>query len=161
MCEYFADNKKLKGRFIKIMNFTRKAEADWNGGIIDGKGTVKLGSGAFEGAYSFQSRFGDDTKATNPEELIAAAHAGCYTMALSGNLGKAGYKPKNIHTTANVKIEKQGDGFVIPNIDLVTEADVEGIEDEEFQKIAEETKKTCPVSQVLAGAEISLKASLV
>ncbi len=143
------------------MNFTRKADAEWNGGIMDGKGTVKLGSGAFEGAYSFQSRFGDDTKATNPEELIAAAHAGCYTMALSGNLGKAGYKPKNIHTTARVKIEKQGDGFVIPNIDLVTEADVEGIEDEEFQKIAEETKKTCPVSQVLAGAEISLKASLV
>jgi len=142
------------------MNFTRKADAEWNGGIMDGKGTVKLGSGVFEGAYSFQSRFGDDTKATNPEELIAAAHAGCYTMALSGNLGKAGYSPKNIHTTANVKIEKQGDGFVIPNIDLITEAEVEGLEDEEFQKIAEETKKTCPVSQVLSGAEISLEAKL-
>jgi osmotically inducible protein OsmC len=142
------------------MHFTRKAEADWNGGIIDGSGKVKLGSGAFEGAYSFQSRFGEDTKATNPEELIAAAHAGCYTMALSGNLGKAGYSPKNIHTTANVKIEKQGDGFVIPNIDLTTVAEVEGLEDEEFQKIAEETKKTCPVSQVLSGAEISLNATL-
>ncbi len=91
------------------MNFTRRADADWNGGIIDGKGTVKLGSGAFEGAYSFKSRFSDDKeqKATNPEELIAAAHAGCYTMALSGNLGKAGYAPKNIHTTANVKIENK------------------------------------------------------
>ena len=144
------------------MNFTRKAEANWDGGIMDGKGTVKLGSGAFEGAYSFKSRFSEDEQtATNPEELIAAAHAGCYTMALSGNLGKAGYKPTNIHTTANVKIEKQGDGFVIPNIDLVTEAKVDGIEDEEFQKIAEETKKTCPVSQVLSGADISLKASLV
>lgn len=142
------------------MHFTRKAEADWNGGIMDGNGKVKLGSGAFEGAYSFQSRFGEDTKATNPEELIAAAHAGCYTMALSGNLGKAGYSPKNIHTTANVKIEKQGDGFVIPNIDLSTVAEVEGLEDEEFQKIAEETKKTCPVSQVLSGAEISLNATL-
>ena len=142
------------------MNFTRTANAEWNGGIMDGKGTVKLGSGAFEGAYSFQSRFGDDTKATNPEELIAAAHAGCYTMALSGNLGKAGYQPKNIHTTANVKIEKQGAGFVIPNIDLKTTAEVEGISDEEFQKIAEETKKTCPVSQVLSGAEISLDAKL-
>ena len=143
------------------MNFTRKAEANWDGGIIDGKGKIKLGSGAFEGAYSFKSRFSEDEQtATNPEELIAAAHAGCYTMALSGNLGKAGYKPTNIHTTANVKIEKQGDGFVIPNIDLVTEATVEGIKDEEFQKIAEETKKTCPVSQVLSGAEISLKASL-
>ncbi len=142
------------------MHFTRKADAEWNGGIMDGEGTVKLGSGAFEGAYSFQSRFGEDTKATNPEELIAAAHAGCYTMALSGNLGKAGYTPKNIHTTANVKIEKQGDGFVIPNIDLITEASVDGIDDEEFQKIAEETKKTCPVSQVLSGAEISLNAKL-
>ena len=144
------------------MNFTRKAEADWNGGIMDGRGKVKLESGAFEGAYSFKSRFSEDEdqKATNPEELIAAAHAGCYTMALSGNLGKAGYSPKNIHTTANVKIEKQGDGFVIPNIDLITEAEVEGLEDAEFQKIAEETKKTCPVSQVLSGAEISLDAKL-
>lgn len=144
------------------MKFTRKAEADWNGGIIDGNGKVKLGSGAFEGAYSFNSRFSDDKeqKTTNPEELIAAAHAGCYTMALSGNLGRAGYTPKNIHTTARVKIEKQGDGFVIPNIDLVTEAEVEGIKDDEFQKIAEETKKTCPVSQVLSGAEINLQAAL-
>lgn len=142
------------------MKFTRKADADWNGGITDGKGTVKLGSGAFEGGYSFQSRFGDDTAATNPEELIAAAHAGCYTMALSGNLGKAGYEPKHIHTTAKVKIEKQGEGFVIPNIDLETEASVDGISDEEFQKIAEKTKKTCPVSQVLSGAEISLNAKL-
>jgi len=142
------------------MHFTRKADADWNGGIMDGKGKVKLGSGAFEGAYSFQSRFGDDTVATNPEELIAAAEAGCFTMALSGNLGKAGYTPKNIHTTASVKIEKKGDGFVIPNIDLQLTAEVDGISDDEFQKIAEETKKTCPVSQVLSGAEISLKAQL-
>lgn len=144
------------------MKFTRKAEADWNGGIKEGKGKVKLGSGAFEGAYSFESRFSDDKEqqATNPEELIAAAHAGCFTMALSGNLGKAGYEPKNIHTTAKVKIEKQDDGFVIPNIDLTTEAEVDGIEDGEFQKIAEETKKTCPVSQVLSGAEISLDAKL-
>ncbi len=142
------------------MHFTRKAEADWDGGIMDGKGNLKLGSGAFEGAYSFQSRFGDDTKATNPEELIAAAHAGCYTMALTGNLGRAGYTPTSVHTTASVKIEKRDAGFVIPNIDLVTEATVDGIEDEEFQRIAEETKKTCPVSQVLSGAEISLQASL-
>ncbi len=144
------------------MKFTRKAEADWKGSIKEGNGKVKLGSGAFEGAYSFQSRFSEDEdqKATNPEELIAAAHAGCFTMALSGNLGKAGYEPKNIHTTAKVKIEKEGEGFVIPNIDLETEAEVDGIKEDEFQKIAEETKKTCPVSQVLSGAEISLKATL-
>jgi osmotically inducible protein OsmC len=144
------------------MKFTRKAEADWNGSIIEGKGKVKLGSGAFEGEYSFNSRFTEDKeqRTTNPEELIAAAHAGCFTMALSGNLGKAGYEPKNIHTTAKVKIEKQDEGFVIPNIELETEAEVEGIENDEFQEIAEKTKKTCPVSQVLSGAEISLKASL-
>jgi len=144
------------------MQFTRKADADWDGGIMDGKGKVKLGSGAFEGAYSFKSRFSDDEeqKATNPEELIAAAHAGCYTMALSGNLGRAGFPPTHIHTTANVKIEKQDSGFVIPNIDLTTEAEVDGISEEEFQKIAEQTKETCPVSRVLSGAEISLKATL-
>ena len=144
------------------MKFTRKAEAEWQGSIQEGKGKVKLGSGAFEGAYSFQSRFSEDKdqKATNPEELIAAALAGCFTMALTGNLGKAGYTAKVINTTANVKIEKRESGFVIPNIDLETVAEVEGIEDEEFQKIAEKTKETCPVSQVLSGAEISLKASL-
>lgn len=139
---------------------TRKAEADWNGGIMDGKGNLKLESGAFEGAYSFQSRFGDDTKNTNPEELIAAAQAGCYTMALSGNLGRAGFEPTNIHTTAGVKIEKSGDGFHIPNIELETTATVPNLSNEEFQRIAEETKKTCPVSQVLSGAEITLKATL-
>ncbi len=144
------------------MKFTRKADAEWTGNIQSGKGKVALGSGAFEGAYSFDSRFSEDKeqRTTNPEELIAAAHAGCYTMALSGNLGKAGYEPINLHTTAKVKIEKQSEGFVIPNIDLETTAEVKGIEDDEFQKIAEETKKTCPVSQVLSGAEISLKATL-
>lgn len=142
------------------MNFTRKAEATWEGGIIDGKGHLKLGSGAFEGAYSFQSRFGDDGAATNPEELIAAAEAGCYTMALSGNLGRAGFEPKTIETKASVKIEKQGDGFVIPSIAVETVAEVPNISDEEFQRIAEETKKTCPVSVVLSKAEITLKATL-
>ncbi len=142
------------------MAISRTSEAKWEGDIIKGKGNIKLGSGAFEGAYSFDSRFGGETKKTNPEELIAAAHASCYTMALSGNLGKAGFEPKTIETKANVKIEKQGEGFVIPNIDLETVADVANISNEEFQKIAEETKKTCPVSQVLSGAQISLKAEL-
>lgn len=144
------------------MKFTRKADAEWQGGIMDGKGSIKLESGAYEGAYSFKSRFSEDEdqNATNPEELIAAAHAGCFTMALTGNLGRAGYQPKNVNTTASVKIEKQGDGFVIPNIELTTEAEVEGIDDSEFQKIAEKTKETCPVSQVLSGAKINLQASL-
>lgn len=138
----------------------RKADAVWNGGIIDGNGSLKLESGAFEGAYSFNSRFGDDTTKTNPEELIAAAEAGCYTMALSGNLGRAGYEPKTINTTASVKIEKKGEGFHIPSIEVETTAEVPNISEEEFQQIAEKTKQTCPVSMVLAGAEITLKATL-
>ena len=94
------------------MKFTRKAEADWNGSIMEGKGKVKLGSGAFEGAYSFKSRFSDDEQqATNPEELIAAAHAGCYTMALSGNLGKAGYEPKKHSHDGKRQNRKAGRGL--------------------------------------------------
>jgi osmotically inducible protein OsmC len=142
------------------MSIKRSSEAKWEGSIKDGKGNVRLGSGAFDGAYSFNSRFGDDTVATNPEELIAAAHAGCYTMALSGFLGRAGYEPSNIETKATVHLEKEGDGFVIPKIDLVTVASVPNIADEEFQQIAKTAKEKCPVSQVLAGAEISLDATL-
>ena len=142
------------------MSIKRSSEAKWEGSIKDGKGNIRLGSGAFDGAYSFNSRFGDDTVATNPEELIAAAHAGCYTMALSGFLGRAGYEPSNIETKATVHLEKEGDGFVIPKIDLVTVASVPNIADEEFQQIAKTAKEKCPVSQVLAGAEISLDATL-
>ena len=142
------------------MSIKRSSEAKWEGSIKDGRGNVRLGSGVFDGAYSFDSRFGDDTVATNPEELIAAAHAGCYTMALSGFLGRAGYEPSNIETKATVHLEKEGDGFVIPKIDLVTVASVPNIADEEFQQIAKTAKEKCPVSQVLAGAEISLDATL-
>lgn len=142
------------------MGIKRTSEAKWNGSIIDGNGNVKLGSGAFEGAYSFNSRFGDDTKATNPEELIAASHAACYSMALSGFLGRAGFQPVTVETKAIVHLEKEGDGFVIPSIDLETVVDVPNITDEEFQTIAKTAKEKCPVSRVLAGAEISLKATL-
>lgn len=142
------------------MSIKRSSQAKWNGSIKDGKGSVKLGSGAFEGPYSFNSRFGDDTVATNPEELIAAAHAGCYTMAFSGFLGRAGYEPTSIETTASVHLEKEGEGFVIPKIDLIMEASVPNIADEEFQQIAKTAKEKCPVSRVLAGAEITLEATL-
>ena len=138
----------------------RSSEAKWEGSIKEGKGNIRLGSGAFEGAYSFNSRFGDDTVATNPEELIAAAHAGCYTMALSGFLGRAGHTPVSIDTKAVVHLEKEGEGFVIPKIDLVTKARIADITDEEFQEIAKTAKEKCPVSRVLAGAEITLDASL-
>ena len=142
------------------MAIKRTSEAKWNGSITEGTGNIKLGSGAFEGAYSFNSRFGDDTKATNPEELIAAAHAGCYSMALTGFLGRAGHNPTSVETKATVHLEKKDDGFIIPNIDLETVAVVPGLTDEEFQTIAKTAKEKCPVSQVLAGAEISLNATL-
>lgn len=142
------------------MAINRRAEAQWNGSVVEGNGSVKLGSGAFEGEYSFNSRFGDDTKRTNPEELIAAAHAACFSMALSATLGKAGFTPVKIETKANVKLEKQGDAFVIPNIILETEAEVPNISEEDFQTYAKSAKENCPVSKVLAGAEITLNATL-
>lgn len=138
---------------------TRTGSAIWEGTLKDGKGKMKLGSGAFEGAYSFASRF-EDGKGTNPEELIGAAEAGCFSMALSLGLSKAGYSPKSISTTASVHIEKVGDGFRITSIDLNTEAKVPGIDEKTFIEQAEATKKNCPVSLALAGTQINLQAKL-
>ncbi|MDA8434002.1 MAG: OsmC family protein [Nitrospiraceae bacterium] len=137
----------------------RKAEAVWEGNLIKGKGTMKLGSGAFTGAYSFSSRFESGT-GTNPEELIGAAHAGCFSMAFSLFLEKAGFAPERIHTQAKVHIDKVGDGFKITVIELDTEAKVAGIDEKRFQELAEATKKGCPVSVALAATEIRLKARL-
>jgi osmotically inducible protein OsmC len=142
------------------MSIKRTAEAKWQGSVTEGKGSVKLESGAFEGPYSFNARFGDDTTMTNPEELIAGAHAGCFSMALSGALGRAGFTPTSIETKAFVHLEKQEAGFGIPRIDLVTEAEVPNISEDEFQKVAKGAKENCPVSRVLAGAEITLDATL-
>ncbi len=142
------------------MAINRKAEAEWNGNVAEGNGKIKLGSGAFEGAYSFNSRFGDDTKSTNPEELIAAGHAGCFSMALSSTLGKAGFAPTKIETKVTVKLEKQNETFTIPSIHVETEAEVLNISDKEFQTLAKSAKENCPVSKVLAGAEITLNAKL-
>jgi len=137
----------------------RTSDATWNGDLKSGEGTVRLGSGAFEGQYSFGSRFESGT-GTNPEELIGAAHAGCYSMALAAGLGAAGYSPTSVSTKADVHIDKVGDGFTITKIDLRTEATIAGIDDAAFQKIAEETKATCPVSRALASTEITLDAKL-
>ena len=142
------------------MVITRTARAVWDGPIEEGEGTISLGSGAFEGPYSFSSRFADGA-ATNPEELIAAAHAGCFAMALSGNLGRAGHEPKRIDVRAEVHLEKQGDGFAIPRIHLVCEAEVPGIDAVELMEVARRSKETCPLSQVLAGARITLDVELV
>jgi osmotically inducible protein OsmC len=142
------------------MTIKRTSESKWEGSIKEGKGHIRLGSGAFEGPYSFNSRFGDDTKPTNPEELIAAAHAGCFTMAFSGALGRSGYEASSIETKAVVHLEKEGEGFSIPRIDLIMEATIPNISNDEFQKIALSAKENCPVSKVLAGAEIGLEAIL-
>jgi len=138
----------------------RTAEAEWNGGLQDGKGTMKLGSGAFSGPYSFGSRFAD-ASGTNPEELIAAAHAGCFSMAFAAGLGKAGFSPKRVHTTAKATFEKKTDGFAITRIELDTEAEIPEIDEAAFQQQAEAAKKGCPVSRALTGVEITLKARLL
>src|SRR3982075_2484922 len=109
----------------------RTASAVWEGTLREGKGTVKLGSGAFEGAYSFASRFEEGT-GTNPEELIGAAHAGCFSMALAAGLTRAGFTPKRIHTTASVHIDKVGEGFEITKIELDSEAEVPKIDEAAF-----------------------------
>jgi osmotically inducible protein OsmC len=138
----------------------RQSSAVWEGTLKDGKGTMKLGSGAYEGSYSFASRFESGT-GTNPEELIAAAHAGCFSMALSAGLSKAGFTPERISTTARVHLEKTGDAFSITRIDLTCEARVPGIDQAAFLAQAEGAKANCPVSKVLAGAKISLDAKLL
>jgi osmotically inducible protein OsmC len=138
----------------------RKADARWEGSLQEGKGTMRLGGGAWEGPYSFASRF-EDGNGTNPEELIAAAHAGCFSMALSGALTRAGHAPDSVATTATVHLGRTDAGFRIQRIDLVTEASVPGLDDAAFQEVAKTAKETCPVSVALGGVgEITLQATL-
>lgn len=139
---------------------TRKAEAVWKGTLKEGQGTMKLGSGAFEGNYSFKTRF-QDGNGTNPEELIGAAHAGCYSMALSAGLAGEGFTPESVETHAEVKLEEDDGGFSIKEIQLNTEAKIPGIDEDTFNKHAEDAKKGCPVSKALAGVDIKLNAKLV
>lgn len=137
----------------------RTGSAVWEGTLKEGKGSMKLGSGAYEGPFSFLSRF-EEGKGTNPEELIGAAEAGCFSMALSSNLGKAGFTPTRISTTAKVNLQMVDGGPKITSIEVETEAEVPGINAEQFQELAEKTKKTCVVSVALAGTEIKLNAKL-
>jgi len=139
---------------------TRSASAVWEGDLKQGKGNIKLGSGAWQGNYSFSTRF-ESAPGTNPEELIGAAHAGCFSMALSNGLGKAGFKPDRISTTADVILEKVGEGFKITKILLKTEAKIPNIDEKAFREQAEGAKKNCPVSQALSATNIELDAKLV
>lgn len=138
----------------------RTSTAEWHGRVRDGGGRVSLGSGAFEGPYSFGSRF-EEEPGTNPEELLGAAHASCFSMALSLLLTEAGYTPTRIRTVAKVSIDHSGDSFGITHIDLVTEGDVPGLDPKSFSAHAEVARTTCPVSKALASVDISLKANLV
>ena len=143
------------------MAMIRIAEAAWEGTFRDGKGNMKLGSGAFEGAFSYHTRMEEEGPGTNPEELLAAAHAGCFSMSLSRRLSAAGHPPKRIHTEGRVHFDRAEDGYVISRIDLQTEAEVPGVNEQLFQEQAEAAKQYCPVSKALAGVEIGLKAKLV
>jgi len=137
----------------------RKATAEWTGDLMHGERKMSLGSGAFEGKFSFNTRMGDEP-GTNPEELIAAALAGCYSMALNATLEKQGTPATAVRSAAVVHFGKGESGFAISSIDLETNAVVQGITEEDFQQTAENVKETCPVSKALAAVPIRLNASL-
>lgn len=140
---------------------TRTASATWHGALADGHGTVSTATGSLSNLpYSFASRF-EEGSGSNPEELLAAAHAGCFAMAVSHALAQAGHPPTRAHAEARVHLHKAEDGFEIPRIELTLEAEVPGIAEEDFQRIAEEAKQGCPLSKVLQAAEIILDARLV
>lgn len=137
----------------------RNAQAVWKGDLQSGNGNVKLGSGAYDGQYSFKSRFEDGT-GTNPEELLGAAHAGCFSMALSAALSRQGFTVNSVDTTATVHLEKGESGFSIARIDLVTKGDVEGIDEAKFKQEAEAAKSGCIVSRALSAVPMTITASL-
>lgn len=138
---------------------TNKAHAVWNGNLKDGKGTMKMGSVEKEMAYNFSSRF-ENGEETNPEELIGAAHAGCFSMAFSMLLSDEGYEPKSVSTTAEVKLVKEDEGFRIKASHLKTEAEVPGIGEDLFKELAEKAKENCPVSKALSALEITMESTL-
>lgn len=138
---------------------TRSSSAEWSGNLARGNGTMSLGSGAFEGSYSFASRF-ESGEGTNPEELIAAAHAGCFSMALAAALSQAEHVPDSVETTAQVTIDSVDGTPTITRSELSTEVKVDGLDDAEFQELADGARSGCAVSRALAGVEITLAARL-
>ena len=128
--------------------------------MAEGGGRLGLGSGAFEGPFTLKARVEEDQPSANPEELIGAAHAGCFTMSLADQLSEAGHPPTELRTTARVRLEQRSEGFRITRITLSTEGEVPGVDDAEFQQLAERAKATCPVSLALAGTEIAVEARL-
>ncbi|OJF13830.1 OsmC family protein [Couchioplanes caeruleus] len=138
----------------------RTASARWSGNLTEGSGTVKTGKGGYEGNYSFKSRF-EEGEGTNPEELIGAAHAGCFSMAFSKALADEGFTPTSVETTAKVHMDKTDAGFSVTRIELETVGDVPNVDAGTFSKIAEAAKENCPISRLLSpGAQITLTATL-
>jgi len=138
----------------------RSSEASWQGTVPEGGGRIALGSGAFEGPFTLKARVEDVERATNPEELVAAAEAGCFTMSLANTLSEAGHAPADLRTTARVRLEQLDDGFRITQVELRTVGDVPGVDQETFTRLAEQAKATCPVSRALAATDITLEATL-
>jgi osmotically inducible protein OsmC len=138
----------------------RHAEAKWNGSLKEGSGHLKVETGALDSAYSFRSRF-EGGGETNPEELLAASHAGCFSMALSAMLTGAGHPPKSIDTKAAVHLNQVSGSWAVNKIELETVAEVPGLDAEAFQKLAHDAKANCPISKALASVDIELKATLV
>ena len=150
------------GRRERTTMPTHKAQAAWHGTFTGGEGTMRLGSGALEGAYSYRSRMEDSAPGTNPEELLGAAHAGCFSMSLARRLSAEGYSPDRIHTEARVRLGRDGEGYAISRIDLRTQAEVPGVDEELFLEKAEAARRDCAISKALAGVEeINLEAKLV
>lgn len=138
----------------------RKGYGEWKGDLQKGSGSLGTESEALKGlAYSFSSRF-ESGRGTNPEELLGAAHAACYSMALAAAVSRAGFRVDSVRTEDSVHIDKQADGFAITGIDIATEASIEGIDEGRFQEIAEDTKKSCPVSKALSAIRLTLVAKL-
>ncbi len=140
---------------------TRTAQASRRGTVAEGGGRLGLGSGAFEGPFTLKARVEDGQPSANPEELVGAADAGCFTMSLADLLSDAGHPPAELRTTARVRLEQRAEGFRITHITLSIEGEVPGVDDSRFQQLAERAKTTCPVSLALAGTEIAVEARLV
>ncbi len=142
------------------IHVVRIAHASWKGSVADGEGRIGVGSGAFDGTFTLRARVEDGMPATNPEELIGAGHAGCFTMSLANLMSEAGHPPIDLQTTARVHLEQLDAGFRITKIELDTVGETEGMDEPTFATMAEQAKSTCPVSLALAGTEITLKATL-
>ncbi len=142
------------------MKLKRRSRAAWEGSVDEGSGTIALGSGAFEGVYSANARLARETTSTNPEELVAAAHAGCFTMSLANELTSAGHPPQRLNSRATVFLERREEGFTVPRIELEVTGVVDGIDQGRFEELAAAAERGCTISRLVGAAEITVSATL-